>query len=347
MVDKLTPTDSRVTHHTVTLPPSRQSRTYHYLLANPPSEKPSATVLLVHGFPDLSFGWRHQIPFLLSLNLRVIAPDMIGYGRTSSPSEVAPYSYKSVCDDLAALLREAVPEEHQIIIGGHDWGGAIVWRFCLWYPSLVKAVFSVCTPYGPPNEKFMDKKTLVETVLPNFGYQLQFEDTKLEETVMSQGKDGIRKFLSVLYGAKVNGKPAMTGEDGIDLGLFEGDQIGRSPLLTEEELEFYVGEYERNGVHGPLNWYRTWKINFEEERELVTEGRLRITQPALIVTASRDIALPPAMADGMVKVVDQLTRKGVECSHWATWEKPAEVNRHIGEFLEGVLKGEGKVKASI
>ncbi|KAK3996080.1 putative epoxide hydrolase [Cladorrhinum sp. PSN332] len=350
-VDKLTPTDSRVTHHTVTLPSSRGSRVYHYLLANPPSSSnpPAGTILLVHGFPDLSFGWRYQIPFLLSLNLRVVVPDMIGYGRTSSPASPAHYSYKSVCDDLAALVKLAVPDEPQILIGGHDWGGAVVWRMCLWYPSLIKAVFSVCTPYTPPSPQFVDKKTVVSAVLPNFGYQIQFEDPALEEKVTSQGRAGIRKFLSCLYGARANGRPAMTGEKGIPLELFEGEQIGKSPLLSDDELEFYVSEYERNGVHGPLNWYRTWEVNFDEERELVEQGRLKIAQPALIVTASRDIALPPAMAAGMDKWCDKLTRRGVECSHWAIWEKPAEVNKWVGEFLGRVLKGdgEGKVKASI
>ncbi|KAK4225533.1 putative epoxide hydrolase [Podospora fimiseda] len=344
--DKLTPTDPRVTHHTIQLPPSRNSRTYHYLLASPSSSPPLGTVLLIHGFPDLSFGWRYQIPHLLSLNLRVIIPDMLGYGRSSSPSNSSFYSFKSICDDLASLL--TVINEPQVIIGGHDWGGAVVWRMCLWYPSVIKAVFSVCTPYTPPNPQFMDKKTIVEHVLPNFGYQLQFEALDLENKIMSQGRDGIRKFLSCLYGAKVKetGKSAMTGEKGIELELFDGEQIGKSPLVSDEELEFYVSEYERNGIHGPLNWYRTWEVNFQEERELINEGRLKISQPALIVTASRDIALPPAMAAGMDKWVERLMRRGVEASHWAIWEKPEEVNGYIEEFLKEVL-GEKKVKASI
>lgn len=345
-IDKLTPTDPRVTHHTVTLPESRGNRTYHYLLASP-TRQPSATILLVHGFPDLSFGWRYQVPYLLSLNLRVIVPDQLGYGGTDAPASPTHYSYKSVVDDLAALVKLVVPDEPQILLGGHDWGGAVVWRLCLWHPQLIRAVFSVCTPYAPPAREFTSKKDLVATVLPNFGYQLQFEGAQLEEKIQSLGREGIRKFLSALYGSRdAEGKAVMRAKDGVALEKLD-QEVGKTPSMSEEELEFYVSQYERNGIHGPLNWYRTYEINYDEERELFKDGRLRITQPAMIVTATADVALPPAMAAGMGKWIDSLLRREVEASHWALWEKPEEINRFIGEFLGGVLKGGGKAKASI
>lgn len=81
--DKLVPNDPRVTHHTVTL----NGHKWHYLLGTPPS--PVGTILLVHGHPDLAFGWRYQVPHLLSLNLRVIVPDMLGYGDTDAPEDPA------------------------------------------------------------------------------------------------------------------------------------------------------------------------------------------------------------------------------------------------------------------
>lgn len=79
--DKLVPNDPRVTHHNVTL----NGHKWHYLLGTPPSGTPAGTILLVHGHPDLAFGWRYQVPHLLSLNLRVIVPDMLGYGDTDAP----------------------------------------------------------------------------------------------------------------------------------------------------------------------------------------------------------------------------------------------------------------------
>lgn len=342
-VDKLTPNDSRVTHHTAELP---TGNTYHYLLANPASSTPKGTILLVHGFPDLSFGWRYQIPFLLGKGYRVVAPDMIGYGRTSSPKEVGPYSYKSVCADLAALVKIISPEA-PIILGGHDWGGAVVWRFALHYPELLKGVFSVCTPYSPPRGEYAPKEVVINTILPSFRYQLQFEATELENKIKEKGTEGIRKFLSILYGARgKDGKGLFTTANGVPIEALEGE-VSQSRLLSKEELDFYVQEYERNGMHGPMNWYRTWDVNHAEEAEgLVKEEKFSIKVPSMLVAASRDVALPPAMSAGMGKWFDNLTRKEVDASHWALWEKSVEVNEAIGEFLEG-LGGEGVLKASI
>ncbi|KAK4196631.1 putative epoxide hydrolase [Triangularia verruculosa] len=347
MVDKLVPNDTRVKHHTTTLP---SGHTYHYLEALP-SGTPAATVVLVHGFPDLSFGWRYQIPYLTSLSLRVIVPDMLGYGLTSAPSPIPPYSYKSLCADLAALIKLTSPDS-PIILGGHDWGGAIVWRFALRHPELLTGVFSICTPYNAPNSQgYLPKKTVIEQFLPNFAYQLQFEDTALEEKINAAGREGIKKFLNILYGSKdeKTGKTHFVANVGIDLGLFdEGVTVADSKLLSGEELEFYVGEYARNGIHGPLNYYRTWDVNYEEEAaDLAKEGKDKIEVPGMIVTATRDAALPPAMAANMEQFFPRgLVKHEVQASHWATWENPGEVNKAVGGFVEQLL-GKGKVKASI
>ena len=128
-LDKITPSDPRVTHETFT---TTSSTTYHYLLANPSTTaEPAGTVLLIHGFPDLSFGWRYQIPLLLSLNLRVVVPDMLGYGRTDAPSALEPYSLKHGADDMAQLMARVLiaSPNKRFILGGHDWGGMFVWRF--------------------------------------------------------------------------------------------------------------------------------------------------------------------------------------------------------------------------
>ncbi|KAK4123418.1 alpha/beta-hydrolase [Parathielavia appendiculata] len=349
-VDKLTPTDPRVQHHTYTIPNSPHNKTYHYLLAEPSSPtKPVATALLLHGFPDLSFGWRYQVPYLLSLGLRVVVPDMVGYGRSDAPRDLAAYSYKAVVDDLVALVehvqRGTEQEGQKIVLGGHDWGGAVVWRFALWRPEVLRCVFSVCTPFWPVSEVYVSKEELVKR-LPNFGYQLQFEKTEVDEAVV--GRDKIRAFLSVMYGARRDdGQAVVDTTKGVRLDLLEVNKIGESPLVSREEMDYYVDEYVKNGMRGPLSWYKTTKINYDEERTLLEEGKkTRITVPSLMVTATRDAALPPDMAAGMGKWVDNLVTRQVDASHWALWQTPAETNQYIGEFLEGTLKDQ-PLKASI
>lgn len=350
MADKLTPTDPRVQHCTFAVP--NTSRTYHYLLAEPPSgTAPVATCLLIHGFPDLSFGWRYQIPHLAgALSLRVIAPDLPGFGASSAPAELREYSFRSVVDDLAGLVAHVLgtgagAEAERIVLGGHDWGGAVAWRFALWRPDLLRCVFSVCVPYVPPSPVYFPKEEVVK-MLPNFGYQLQWEGEDVERA--AAGKEGIRGFLGICYGAK--GKDGETGlfdpTKGVRLDLVERGMVGESPLLSKDEMDFYVDEYARKGMKWPLNWYRTSKVNFDEEVELVKAERSRVTVPALMIAASADVALPPAMAAGMDQYCDDLVKREVDASHWVLWEKPAEVNVHISEFLERFLKNQ-PLKASI
>lgn len=338
-VDKLKPNDPRVQSRTATV----RGKTYHYLHGKP-SGTPRGTILLVHGWPDLSFGWRHQVPFLLSLGLQVIVPDMLGYGGTDAPQDLALYSLKSVSDDLVELVRQICDPEETIILGGHDWGGFLVWRFSLWHPSLVKGVFSICTPYAPVSPVFVDIPEMVQK-LPNFRYQVQLAGPDVEREIGSDPAK-LRAMLSGMYGAHgAGGELVFTTDRGVH---FENlDKMGKSPLMSDDEIDYYVEQYARNGMRGPVNWYRTRKYNFEEELALLTDGKQpKVQPPALMVAATRDVALPPKMTEGMEVFFESLRKEEVNGTHWALWEPcAAETNGHIGKFIEELLGGQ--VKASI
>ncbi|KAF4337172.1 epoxide hydrolase [Fusarium beomiforme] len=141
MVDKLGIEDSRVTWHTATI----RHKTYHYMKADPDKE-PLATIILLHGFPDLAFGWRYQIPCLQSRGYQIIAPDMLGFGLTSAPCQPSSYALRSIAEDIRDLAT-LVAKDKKVILGGHNWGGAVVWRTALWFPDLVQGIFSVGTPF--------------------------------------------------------------------------------------------------------------------------------------------------------------------------------------------------------
>ena len=344
--DKLTPDDGRVEHHTLSI----RGHTWHYIVGNPAQGAPVAgTVLLVHGWPDLGFGWRYQVPHLLSLGLRVVVPDMLGYGRTDAPEAAAEYSLRNIADDLAALAAHVTGPGARVILGGHDWGGAVVWRTALWRPELVEAVFSVCTPYAPPagkDKEYLEPAKMVK-VLPNFRYQLQLAGPEIEQRIV--GRDKLRQLLSALYGGRgPNGEPGFTTANGAEFDNL--DIIGPSPLLNEAEMDFYVDEYMRHGMHGPLNWYRTGRINFDDERTLVqrADAAPRIAAPSLMIMASRDSALPPSLAAHMDRHFDDLTKREVDASHWALWAPAAaETNKHIGEFVQRVLEKAKGSKSSL
>lgn len=125
---------------------------------------------------------------------------------------------------------------HKIILGGHDWGGMVVYRTAQWYPDLVSHVFSVATPYMQPQTEEHSQEEILE-ILPNFGYQFQLgsKDQIVEKAL--KGEKELRRFLNGIYGGKIkSGKPIMTAEKGITLDVMtsDADQVGPSPLLNDE-----------------------------------------------------------------------------------------------------------------
>ncbi len=307
---------------------------YHYLLA-PPSNTTAAragTIVLLHGFPDLSYGWRYQIPYLNSLGYQVIAPDMLGYGRSSAPYNLDRFSLKSMSDDLATLIRRVVGKNEQVILGGHDWGGAMVYRAALWHPELYRGIFSVCTPYFPPVTKYVDLKDQIEAgITPTFGYQLQLRNPAIDARL--QGAEKIRQVLLALYGGRTpEGKMGFDSLTGL---IFENlPSLGSSPLVSADDLEYYVREYLKNTMRGPLSWYRTAKINFDDELPLATAGDVSFPMPGLYIGAAMDTALPPKMSEGMEAYFDNgLTRGLVNSSHWALWHGAQGVNTIVGQWL--------------
>jgi soluble epoxide hydrolase/lipid-phosphate phosphatase len=335
-VDKLTVGDLRVKHHWVLL----NGQSYHYLLATPPTP-PRATIFLIHGFPDFSHGWRYQVPFLLSMGLRVVVPDMMGYGFTAAPSSLEFYTFKRCSSDMAELAKHL--NSRQIILLGHDWGGSIVYRIALWQPQLVTAVISICTPYNRPSRIFRTTQQLVETILPNFGYQIQFAGPEVEERI--QGKEKLKEFLNAIYGGQgPNGEVGFAPEQGTLFKNLPG--LMKTRFLNEEELEYYVERYARNGIGPPLNWYKTRELNFRDEKDLAKVKDLKIRAPTLFVPAKNDTAIPPSMARGMEGNFTDLTIKEVDASHWALWQKPEICNAFIQEFL-GKIIGNEESKAKL
>ncbi|KAJ6781388.1 hypothetical protein PWT90_04334 [Aphanocladium album] len=327
---RLKPNDPRVKSHYETI----RGKKYHYIVGEPQGTK-VGTMLLVHGWPDIGFGWRVQVPYFMSIGYQVIVPDNVGYARTDAPAELAEYTMKSVTADLAELARKYVGEDGQIVLGGHDWGGLVAWRLVDRYPELIKRAFVVCTPYAKPSKDFTDLEQLIEKgILRNFTYQLQLRGPDVEAKI--QGRDQLRKFLNAMYGGQgPNGEAGFKVTQGV---VFENlDCLGPSPLLSKEELDFYADEYARQAapeMRGPLNWYRTRRLNYEEELQDLANVTEKIKVPSLFIAASRDAALPPAMSQSMNDQFEDLSRDEVDASHWALVEKGDDVNRIVTEWLE-------------
>ncbi|OQO11047.1 hypothetical protein B0A48_05302 [Cryoendolithus antarcticus] len=341
-LDRLSPNDKRLEHKFATV----QGHRWHYISCAVPSGTPQkGTVVLVHGFPDLWLAWRYQVPLLLSLGFQCIILECMGYGQTGASDDLSLYGFKAHADAIAGIAKaEGVS---RIILGGHDWGGAVVYRVAQWQPELVSHVFSVATPYQPVHDKYLSNE-VVAKLLPNFGYQQQFgsADGKIEAVV--KGRDMTKKFLRGMYGGRLSSRRTlMVPETGVNLQAIQEDDIGPSPFFSEEELDYYTSQYcvssPENPMKGPCNWYRTRKINFDDEKNLPAAQKNGVSQPVLFIQALQDNVLIPKMSEGMEETCPKLTRGEVKASHWALWHASGEVNDLVKNWFEAVVVG-GKSK---
>ncbi|KAL4938562.1 hypothetical protein BDV06DRAFT_231693 [Aspergillus oleicola] len=342
-IDALIPGDPRVERKFISV---EEDITYHYMLAKPNGE-PKAAVLLLHGWPDLAMGWRYQVPYLLSLNLKVIVPDMLGYGQTSSPTDIEKYSLKRMSGHLAQLIRAETDseEQEQVLLGGHDWGAYLAYRLAMYYPNLIRGIFTFCIPFYPPEPVASSLEGVVRGN-SRLRYMLQLASPDAEE-IVSRSPGHLAGFLRSLFGGVTSeGKPGFE----IGVGVLEDrvEWVKESPLVGRDMMDLYVQEYTRNGINGPMNWYRTRDINAAEEVFLALaasqsqgqeQSAFELPMPAMIVMAGRDEALPPSLLDGQERHFPKGLLKKVipESSHWVLIQCPEEVNQFIKEFVEGVL----------
>ncbi|CAN8269382.1 unnamed protein product [Cochlearia groenlandica] len=121
------------------------------------------TLLLLHGFPELWYSWRHQIPGLAAHGYRVVAPDLRGYGDSDSPSQISSYTCFNIVGDLIAVISELTDDK--VFVVGHDWGALIAWYLCLFRPDKVKALVNLSVPFTfcrrDPSVKPLDRMRML------------------------------------------------------------------------------------------------------------------------------------------------------------------------------------------
>ncbi|EST04643.1 Epoxide hydrolase-like protein [Kalmanozyma brasiliensis GHG001] len=370
----------------LTTPPSKldatpTQRRYHYLDYRPPAGVPEiATVLLLHGFPDTSSGWRSVIAPLKLAGYRLIIPDLLGYGLTSAPPtstasapagtqpRLAEYGGRAISIDLDGLLDHAQAakgseygaekltsdgKKGRVIVLCHDWGSWLGWRFAQWYPDRVMGVCGLCVPFQAPTSKVIPIDSVIKNV-PSFGYQKFFSEERSTKII----EQHLDRFLAIIYMIPGLFSADSANEEEIRdwhlLGKLErlltmpefGDiplkYLGRS-ILDKEQLEEYITMFRSRGMEGPLSWYRTREINWQEDRELASKT-LPASLPALLISPKDDVAVPPALGRTMKKHVPQVEIIEVAGSgHWVQNETPGIVISEFKQWVErSVLPNEKK-----
>ncbi len=285
-------------------------------------------IILVHGWPEIAYSWRNQLHVLAAAGYRTIAIDLKGFGRSDTPKDVRAYDIEHVTNDLCTIL-DALDIE-QAVFCGHDWGGAIVWSMGQWRADRVAAIISICTPLKP-----RPPVSPISIFKKRFGeahYFVQFQEPDTPETLFDAD---IERFVKMMFQTPPpRERWAALIPRIYDLpGRFKQAKAPNPDklIVSDATIQVYVDAYKRSGFHGGINLYR----NIDRNWELMAGRNETIRAPSLWIGAELDIFLPPESADGMEDIVPDLEKHVIgDCGHWVMWEKPAELNALLINWLD-------------
>lgn len=291
-------------------------------------------VIMVHGWPESWYSWRHQIKQIRDEGYRVVVPDVRGYGESDVPESVEAYDMATLIGDVLGLIDHF--GEKQAVLIGHDWGAPIVWNTTALHPQRVRAVAAMSVPYSPRGK--ISSIALWRQLYPTrFFYQLYFQKPGVAE---AEFEADIRTALRKIYysGSGDAPKNIFKADKPRDARMLDGipDPDVFPSWLTESDLDYYTAQFAKNGFRGPLNRYRNQDRDWE--RLTALEGA-HITRPACFIAGSRDAVLrfvPNVdLVENMKRWVDDLRVCTIidGAGHWIQQERPEAVNAALLEFL--------------
>ncbi|KAJ7498563.1 alpha/beta-hydrolase, partial [Mycena latifolia] len=285
--------------------------TWGYVEANPQA---ATALLCLHGFPDLAYGYRHQIGPWARAGFRVVVPDMLGYGASDAPIDPARYSTKRLADDLVALLT-ALGIDRAVVIG-HDWGSYAAGRVALWHPDRVQALVVMSVPYTPPAPGPMSLADVAKRA-PNLGYQLFLASPDAAPTIEAN----LPHFLALMYASPTS--PSHITPTGSLRAALDAPAPDPLPptLLAGPVLAMYSAAFRARGMTGPTNYYRTTRLRYLEESSASSPLALPPTLPMLSIYGTRDPSIAPAALKTQRRFAARLTEVPLEgVGHWVMFE---------------------------
>lgn len=297
-------------------------------------------VVMVHGFPEGWYSWRHQIGPIAQAGFTVCAIDVRGYGGSDKPPAVADYSLERITADVAGVIEALSPDGTGVLVG-HDWGAPIVWNTALSRPDRVRAVAGLSVPWtGIATVNFLEAIRAAFTAKNRFFYQIYFQDEGVAEAELEADvRASLRKFYYAISGDAPDGTWPKNKPHGAKLldGLPDPDPF--PAWLSKEDEDHFVAEFRASGFRGPLNRYRNhardmaWQQQFRDRK---------IEQPSLFIGGDRDLAV--RMLPGVDPVALMTPHlpglRGAHVlpgiGHWTQQEAPEPVNRLLLEWLRGL-----------
>ena len=306
-------------------------------------------LIFVHGWPELSCSWRHQLPAFAALGFRCVAPDMRGYGRSDTYPRHEDFAQEVIVQDMLELLTSL--DRDKAVWIGHDWGSPVVWNLAAHHPDKVVGVASLCVPYLSSGFTLDTVVPLVDrSVYPadkfpagQWDYQCFYEESF--DKAVASFEANIRNVVKALF-RKGNpervGQPSITAMVRAAGGWFGGGACPDLPrdadVVTEEDVEAYTAALTRNGFFGPDSWYMNHKRNGAYAKRAKNGGKL--SMPVLFLHGAYDFTcetMHSKLAEPMRRDCADLSEAVVKSGHWMAQERPVDVNVALARWLAAKL----------
>lgn len=265
-------------------------------------------VLMLHGFPELNYSWRHQMPMLAAKGYRVWAPNMRGYGASSKPEGIPAYHIDNLLADVAGLIDQANSEQpvERLILIAHDWGAVIAWMFAIRQLRRIDHLVIMNVPHPKCAEREIRKWRQLRKSWYMFFFQLPW----LPEKLLLAGN--ARAIRSAFFNSAAN-----------------------KTNFAKADLDVYAAAAQRPGaIRSMVNYYRAL-FRYRDPDAL---GDAKVAMPTVVIWGENDLALDIHLLDGMEAWVPDLTVHRLPgISHWVQQDAPEAVNLLLSEWLDKQL----------
>ncbi|MCX5471512.1 alpha/beta hydrolase [Alcaligenes sp. A-TC2] len=288
-------------------------------------------VIFCHGFPELWYSWRHQLPALAKTGYRAIALDMRGHGESEAPAEVGSYGVMQTVGDVIGLM-DALGIEKAVMVG-HDAGTSTAYHTALMRPDRVRGVMGLSVPYIPRGD--LSILEAFEGAVPPGFYMQYFQapgvaDHDLERDV----KRSLRRLIYANSGLNPQAPFLMLVPGGGTLVDTLPEPEDAMSFLSEDDLDVYAAAYKRSGFRGGLNGYRVFQRNWEDT---AAWNGMALPVPAAYVGGNLDTVLQfPGFREAAQAMGQAIFLDGA--GHWIQTERAQEVNTALLSFLDSLAK---------
>ena len=277
-------------------------------------QKGQPTMVFLHGFPEGAFVWDALLEYFAAQGYRCVAPNLRGFEKSSAPSDVAQYRAKHLVQDITALIAAESPHTPLAALVAHDWGGAVAWNLANQAPQLLRKLCIINSPHP---------------------------GTFLRELRGSPAQQAASAYMNFLI--RPDAEKLLAEDDYRRLWEFFTNMFantGQHRWLTDAVKAQYRSVWD-HGMTGGCNYYRASPIRPATASDpgaaaiMLPREMLTVNVPTQVIWGMNDIALPPALIDGLEDYIPQLQIHRIpDATHWIVHEQPALVQQLIGDFLK-------------